>query len=148
MFFSHRGYLFLLDPISIKKNAKVINYKLYFSLKITNLIDHGLLYIWTELLSIFLADLPTWGVSVGTKLRPGSGFFGPWHFLTLKISHQDLSNEGSNFILSPLEVGHWVVQTQPFLTNYLKLQILASYNNLRIGYDSEFGKFGPRPLVM
>ena len=24
---------------------------------------------------------------------------------------------------------------------YLKLQILASYNNLRIGQDSEFGKF-------
>ena len=25
-----------------------------------------------------------------------------------------------------------------FLANYLKLQILASYNNLRIGQDSEF----------
>ena len=29
-------------------------------------------------------------------------------------SHQDLSNEGSNFILSPLEVGHWVAQTWVF----------------------------------
>ena len=35
MFFSHRGYLFLLGPISIKKNAKVINYNLYFTLTIT-----------------------------------------------------------------------------------------------------------------
>ena len=26
-------------------------------------------------------------------------------------SHQDLSNEGSNFILSSLEVGLWVAQT-------------------------------------
>jgi hypothetical protein len=27
-----------------------------------------------------------------------------------------------------------------FLKNYLKLQILASYNNLRIGQDSEFAR--------
>ena len=54
-----------------------------------------------------------------------------------KKSNLDVSNEGSNFILSSLEVDHWVAQTWPFLTNYLKLQILASYNNLRIGQDSE-----------
>ena len=35
-----------------------------------------------------------------------------------------------------------------FLTNYLKLQILDSYNNLRIGQDFEFGKFWPRELTM
>ena len=35
------------------------------------------------------------------------------------------------------------------LTNpLLKLQILASYNNLRIGQDSEFAKFWPRVLTM
>ena len=28
-----------------------------------------------------------------------------------------------------------------FLTNYLKLQFLASYNNLKIKHDSEFDKF-------
>ena len=33
-------------------------------------------------------------------------------FLILKSSHKDLSNERSNFILSLLEVGHWVAQTQ------------------------------------
>ena len=32
-------------------------------------------------------------------------------FYNLKHSSQDLSNEGSNFILSSLEVGHWVAQT-------------------------------------
>ena len=52
----------------------------------------------------FLADLPTWGVSLGPKLHPGVGFFGTWPFLILKSSHQDLSNEGSDFILSSLEV--------------------------------------------
>ena len=40
------------------------------------------------------------------KLHPGGGFFGPCSFIILKNSHQDLSNEGSNFILSSLEVGH------------------------------------------
>ena len=30
----------------------------------------------------------------------------PLFFIILKNSHKDLSNEGSNFILSPLEVGH------------------------------------------
>ena len=47
----------------------------------------------------------------GPKLQPGGGFFGPWFFIILKNSHQDLSNEGSNFILSSLELGHWVAQT-------------------------------------
>ena len=35
-----------------------------------------------------------------------------------------------------------------FLTNYLKLQILASFNNLRIEQDSEFAKFWPRALMI
>ena len=76
----------------------------------------------------------TWDLSLGPKLNPRDGCFGPWPFFNLKKLHQDLSNEESNFILSPLEVGHWVALTQPFLTNYLKSQILAAYNNLRIGW--------------
>ena len=32
-------------------------------------------------------------------------------FFNLKNSGQDLSNEGTNFILSSLEVGHWFAQT-------------------------------------
>jgi hypothetical protein len=35
-------------------------------------------------------------------------------FHNLKNSVQDESNEGSNFILSSLEVGHCVVHTQAF----------------------------------
>ena len=46
------------------------------------------------------------------KMFTGGGkFLGPWSFIILKNSHQDLSNEGLNFILSSLEVGHWVAQT-------------------------------------
>ena len=43
---------------------------------------------------------------LGPKLHPEDGFFGPRFFIILKNSHQDLSNEGSNFILSSPEVGH------------------------------------------
>ena len=35
-----------------------------------------------------------------------------------------------------------------FLTNYLKLQISASYNNLRIRHSSEFDKLWPRAFLM
>ena len=72
----------------------------------------------------------------GTKIKPWG-----WIFWILKSSNQDLSYEGSHSILSLLEVGHLVAQTQPFLTNYMKVQILASYNNLRIRQDSELAKF-------
>jgi hypothetical protein len=71
----------------------------------------GLLYRWTE-----------------HKLHPGGGFFGPWSFIILKNAHQDLSNEGSNFILSSLEVGHWAAQTQPFFD---KLTEIADFGLLQ-----------------
>ena len=58
---------------------------------------------------------------MGPKLHPGGGFFGPLPFLVLKSSHQDLSNEGSKFSLSPLEVRHRVAQTQPFFDKLLKI---------------------------
>ena len=48
----------------------------------------------------------------------GMDFLDHDFYLILKNLHQDLSNEGSNFILSSLEVGHSLAQT-----NYLKLQI-------------------------
>ena len=44
---------------------------------------------------IFLAYLPTWGLSLGPKLHPGGGFFGTWPFLILKSSHHDLSYEST-----------------------------------------------------
>ena len=46
-----------------------------------------------------------WAYS-GPKLHPGVGFFEPYFFVSLKNSHQDLTYEGSNFILSSLRFGH------------------------------------------
>ena len=38
--------------------------------------------------------------------NPGVDFLDHDFFIILNNSHKDLSNEGSNFILSSLEVGH------------------------------------------
>ena len=86
--------------------------------------------------NLFLADLPTWGGKLGPKLHPGGGFFGPWFLIILKNSHQDLSNEGSNFVLSLLEVGHWVAQTF-----FDKLPEITDFGL------SEFAKFWSRACV-
>ena len=56
------------------------------------------------------------GLRKDTQEHLLGGYFWPWPFMMLKSSHQDLSNEGSNFILTPL--GNWVAQTKLFLTNY------------------------------
>ena len=50
---------------------------------------------------------PVWEGVLGTQITPWGWI--SWtviFFLTLKNLHQDLSNEGPNFILSSLEVGH------------------------------------------
>ncbi len=62
------------------------------------LIDHGLLYIWTELLSIFILlicphEAGTWDPNYTPRVD----------FLD---SSEDLSNKGSPFFLSSLKVGH------------------------------------------
>ena len=62
----------------------------------------------------FLTSNQPWAEYLGPKLHPRGRFLGPWFLIILKNSHQDLSNEGSNFILSSLEFGHWVAQTWPF----------------------------------
>ena len=49
-------------------------------------------------------------------------------FYNLKNSSQDLSNEGSNFILSSLEVGHGVVQKQAF---FYKLPEITDFGPLQ-----------------
>ena len=72
----------------------------------------GLLYRWTEhSADLFWKKCPLGEESKAPKLHPGDGFFEPWSFIILKNSHQDQPNEGSNFILSSLQVGHWVAQT-------------------------------------
>ena len=58
-----------------------------------SVVSHGLLYIWTELLSIFFSQ----SAHMRRKFWTGSGIFGPSPFLILKSSHQNLSNEGANF---------------------------------------------------
>ena len=61
----------------------------------------GLLYRWTEhSADFFLKKIPLEEGSKAPKLHPGGG-----SFIILQNSHQDLYNEGSNFILSSLEVG-------------------------------------------
>ena len=69
-------------------------------------------------LSWFKKKCPPGEGSKDPKSHPVGRFFGPWSFIILKNSHQDLSNEGSNFILSSLEVGHWAAQTQPFFDKF------------------------------
>ena len=47
------------------------------------------------------------GMILGTQITPRGWIF--WtmiFFIVLKNSGQELSNEGSNFILSSLEIGH------------------------------------------
>ena len=46
------------------------------------------------------------GLILGTQITPRGWIFWTMIFYNLKNSHQDLSNEGSNFFLSSLEVGH------------------------------------------
>ena len=93
----------------IRFRPNIIQYflKLYF----LNFVVFSLVLLKFLYFRAILADLPTWGISLGPKLQPGGRFFGPRPFLILKSSHQDLPNKGSNFILSQLEVGHWVAQT-------------------------------------
>ena len=61
----------------------------------------------------------------------------------LIIVHGVLNLEKQNLklVIELLKLGH-------FLNDYLKLQILASYDNLRIGQDSEFAQFSPKALLM
>ena len=62
------------------------------------------LYYWTVMLSKIFWEVTSMG-------KGGEGFSCSWYFRILRNSHQDLSIEGSDFILSSLEVGHWVAQT-------------------------------------
>ena len=45
-------------------------------------------------------------LELGTQITPPGWIFFDHNFFNLKNSGQDLSNKGSNFILSSLEVGH------------------------------------------
>ena len=60
---------------------------------------------------IFFQKLPLREGKWPPKLHPGGGFFGPWSFITLKNSHQDLSDGGVKLYLEFLEVDHWAAKT-------------------------------------
>jgi hypothetical protein len=50
--------------------------------------------------------ITTGWLELGTQITPQGWIFWTMIFYNLKNSGQDISNEGSNFILSSLEVGH------------------------------------------
>ena len=56
---------------------------------------------WTSKSSFFLTNDKNEGEYLGPKSHPAGGFF-----IILKNSHEDLSDEVSNLVLSSLEVGH------------------------------------------
>ena len=79
-----------------------------------------------ELLSFLLAAQMR--LKFGTKITPWGRFYRPWPVSILKSWHQDLSNEGSNFILSLLEVGQWVAQVWPVFD---KLPEISDFGHLQ-----------------
>ena len=89
---------------------------------------------------IFKKRMTTEGVKMPPQITPRGWIFWTIIFYNLKKSHKGLSNEGSNFILAHKKLLSYS-NIGIFLTNYLKLEMLASYNNLKIGQDSEFAKF-------
>ena len=70
------------------------------------ILNHGKSSYWTakSSFSFLTSDQREAEENLGPKLHPRGGFFEPQSFIILKNSHQDLSNEGSSFILSSLEV--------------------------------------------
>ena len=55
---------------------------------------------------LFSDKWTSWGGILGTQITPRDWIFWTTFFFNLKNLGQDLSNEGSNFILSSLEVDH------------------------------------------
>ena len=77
------------------------------SKKRKGLVSHGQSSYWTTKSSfLFLTSNHTEAENLGPKLHPWMDFLDHDFFIILKNSHQDLSNEGSNFTLSSPEVGH------------------------------------------
>ena len=69
------------------------------------MINQGPLKKWTEhSQELHLLKIHSRGGSYYTPGLDGGRFFGPWAFIILKSSYQDLSNEGLKKILSSLEL--------------------------------------------
>jgi hypothetical protein len=63
----------------------------------------GRLYRWIEHSTNFFEKMSTGGEKKAPTITPRGWIFWTIIFYNLKNSHQDLSNEGSNFVF---EVGH------------------------------------------
>ena len=85
----------------------------------------GLLYRWTEHSAYFSFSDFNWGRENGPQNYTAEVDILDHDLLQ---SHQDLSNEGSNFILSSLEVGHSAAQTQPFFDKLPEITDFAHLN--------------------
>ena len=58
-----------------------------------------------------------------------------------KYSHQDLSNEGSNFFLSSVELGFEAAQTWAFFDEF---QILAAWSRAQKKHSNNYTEFSTR----
>ena len=77
-----------------------------------DLLRHGqALLLDSDLVPLFQFKWTSWGLLLGTQVTPLGVDFLDHNFLSSKNLGKDLSNEGSNLILSSLEVGHRVAQT-------------------------------------
>ena len=88
---------------------------------------------------IFLKKWPLGEGKKPAKLHPRGGFFWTMIFYNLKKFTSRSIQWGIKLYFEFTR--SWSLScsnTAIFLTNYLKWEILASYNNLRIGEDSEF----------
>jgi hypothetical protein len=72
-----------------------------------NMCNQGLLYKWTAHSAAKIGTMSAeGGPTRDSNYTLGVDFLDHDFFIIQKNSHQDLYNEGSNFILSSLEVGH------------------------------------------
>ena len=71
---------------------------------------------WSTYWAVLRSESLDWTAKIGDPNYTPEVDFWIMIFYNSKNSHQDLSNEGSNFILSSLEVGHWVAKNFNFFT--------------------------------
>ena len=88
------------------------------------------------------------GLILGTQITPQGWIFWIIIFYHQKIQVKSYLMRGQTLFWVHYKLVIEMLKHTHFLTNYLKLQILASCNNLRIEQDSEFVQFSPRALQM
>jgi len=103
---------------SLFKKAKIELWLLEICIEYVDL-TQGPLKKWTEhSQELYLLKIHSRGGSYYTPWLDGGWFFGPWAFIILKSSYQDLSNEGSIFFLSSLELVFKLLKHRHFWINF------------------------------